>query len=81
MKNDTLPCIWPAIVLLFGDISNGRDKGAKAHMSRQPLILYKANLRQKTWLGKPTALTVGMFVWGNNTMKILWSDSLRDKCL
>lgn len=70
-----------AFVLLSGDISDGRDKEAKARMSRQPLILNKANLRQKTWLGKPTAFTVGMFVWGNNTMKILWSDSWRDKCL
>ena len=75
MKNDTSPYIWPAFVPLFGDISDGRDKGAKAHMSRQPLILNKANLRQQAWLGRPTALTVGMFVWGNNTMKILRWDS------
>lgn len=36
MKKDTVPCIWPASVLLFEDISDGRDK---AHMSRQPVSL------------------------------------------
>lgn len=39
MKNDTSPCIWPAFVLLFGDISDERDKATKAHMSRQPVRL------------------------------------------
>lgn len=76
-KTDTPLCIWHAFVLLFVGISDERDKGAKAHMSRQPLILNKANLRQKTWLGMPSALTVGMFVWGDNTMKIVWSDNWR----
>lgn len=33
MKNDTSPRIWPAFVLLFGDISDERDKAAKARMS------------------------------------------------
>lgn len=39
MKNDTSSYIWPAFVLLFEDISDERDKGAKAHMSRQPVSL------------------------------------------
>lgn len=66
--------------LLFGDISSGREK---ARMSKQPQppILNKANLRQKAWLGRPTALTDGLFVLGNNTLKLLWSDSWKDKYL
>lgn len=64
---------------LSGHISGGRAKGAKAHMSMQTVIFNKAALRgerkKKTWLGMPTSLTVGMFVWGNNSMKIVRLDS------
>lgn len=66
--------------LLFGDISSGKDKARMSKQS-QPLILSKANLRQQAWLGRPTALTVGLFVWGDNAVKMLWSDSWKDKYL
>lgn len=35
----------------------------------------KLTLGNKTWLGRPAAFTVGMFVCGNSALKNLWSDS------
>lgn len=66
------PCILQ--VFVWGDISDGRDK---AHMSKQPVgfsFSTKLTLGKKTWLGRPAALTVGMFVCGNNSVNILRSD-------
>lgn len=61
------------LLFCLGILAVGEIKlGCQSSLS---LILSKANLRQKAWLGRPTALTVGLFVWGNNTEKMLWSDS------
>lgn len=71
------PCILQ--VFVWGDISDGRDK---AHMSKQPVgfsFSTKLTLGKKTWLGRPAALTVGMFVCGNNSVNILRSDGWEGK--
>lgn len=44
----------------------------QSFLTKQPLGGEK---KKKTWLGMPTSLTVGMFVWGNNSMKIVRLDS------
>lgn len=46
-------------------------QGKQSFLTKLPL----GGKEKKTWLGMPTSLTVGMFVWGNNSMKIVRLDS------